>query len=227
MKGVIEPAGEASRGEEREGEYPPPPRSLTVRPRLFTTFLVCFAGGRSGGECSGPARARRPVAQSERAQPPLRGSSHRTQSYSKGGGIGQVLDGGARTRQERELSWVPAALCIVTRAVKPVVMHSSCKLKNSSLGERAACGGWLVALTPSLTTLAQDGAALESKGLEPAGRVVYCCLSPPFLNLPSTPVKREAGRKGGSQQHGPSLPGYAIYPGGGEALWGGGSLGAC
>jgi hypothetical protein len=112
-----------------------------------------------------------------------------------------VLDGGAH---------------IATRAVKPLATNSSYKRKNSSLGERAACGGWLVALTPSRTTLAQDGAAPESKGSEPAGRLVYCCLSPPFLNLPSTPVKLEAGRQGGSKQRGPSLPGYAIYPGGGK-----------
>jgi hypothetical protein len=54
-----------------------------------------------------------------------------------------------------------------------------------------------VSLNPSRTALAQDGAALESECSEPAGRAVYCCLSPPFLNPPSTPVRGEAGRQGG------------------------------
>jgi hypothetical protein len=62
-----------------------------------------------------------------------------------------VLDGGARRRQESEISRVPAALCIATRALKPLAKHSLYKLKNSSLGERSDCGGWLVALTPSRT----------------------------------------------------------------------------
>jgi hypothetical protein len=92
----------------------------------------------------------------------------------------EVLDGGARRRQESEISWVPAALRIATRAVKPLATHSLYKRKNFSLRERAACGGWLVALTPSQTTLAQDGAALESEVSEPAGRVVYCSCPLPF-----------------------------------------------
>jgi hypothetical protein len=75
-----------------------------------------------------------------------------------------VLNGGARSRQESEISWEPEALRIATRAVKPLAMHSSYKRKKSSLGEKEDCGGWLVALTPSCTTLAQDGAALESEG---------------------------------------------------------------
>ncbi len=53
-----------------------------------------------------------------------------------------------------------------------------------------------MALAPSRTILAQEGAALESEGSEPAGRVVHCCVSPPLLNLPSAPVKGEAGRWG-------------------------------
>ncbi len=53
----------------------------------------------------------------------------------------EVLDGGAQRRQESEISWMPAALHIATRAVKQLAMHSSFNRKNSSLGERAACGG--------------------------------------------------------------------------------------
>jgi hypothetical protein len=77
-----------------------------------------------------------------------------------------------------------------------------------------------VALTLSRTTLAQDGTALESEGLEPAGRVVYCCLSPPFLNLPSTPVKGEAGSSGGGGRNSvaPACLGTPSTLGGGEAL---------
>jgi hypothetical protein len=105
-----------------------------------------------------------------------------------------VLDGGAWSLQESEITWEPAALCIATLAVKSLATHSSYKRNNSYLGEKVGCGGWLVALNPSRTILAQGGTGLESEGLEPACRVVYCCLSPPFLNLPSTPVTGEAGR---------------------------------
>jgi hypothetical protein len=98
-----------------------------------------------------------------------------------------MLDGGARSRQESEISWEPEALRIATRAVKPFATHSSYRWKKSSLGEN--CRGLLVAFPPSRTALAQDGAALESEGSEPAGRV-----TPSFLNPPSTPVQGEAGR---------------------------------
>ncbi len=112
------------------------------------------------------ARARRPVVQSGQAQLLLLGSLRRTpQRRQRWATRAEVLDGGARKRQESEISWVPVALRIATRAGKPLATHSSYKLKNSSLGGRAACGGWLVALTPSRTTLAQDGAVLESEGL--------------------------------------------------------------
>ncbi len=92
----------------------------------------------------------------------------------------EVLDGGAQRQQESKISWVPAALRIAMRAVKPLPTHGSYKRSP-----------------PSRTTLAQDGTALESKGSEPAGREVHCCLSPPYLNLPSTPVKGEVGMQGG------------------------------
>ncbi len=113
------------------------------------------------------ARARRPVAQSGWAQsgwaqsgwaqPALRGSSRRTRSYSEGSSVGRLEQKCWMVElREGEISWVLAALRIATRAVKPLATHSSYKRKNSSLRERAACGGWLVALTPSRTTLAQD-----------------------------------------------------------------------
>ncbi len=105
-----------------------------------------------------------------------------------------MLDGGARSRQESEITWEPVALHIAMLAVKSLATHSLYKRNNSSLWEKVDCGGWLVTLNPSRTTLAQDGAALESEGSEPAGRVVYCCLSPPFLHLPSTLVMGEARR---------------------------------
>jgi hypothetical protein len=110
------------------------------------------------------------------------------------GGWSEVLDGGARSQQEREITWELAALRIATLAEKSVATHSSYNWNNSSLREKVGCGGRRMVFNPSRTTLAQYGAALESEGLEPAGRVVYCCLSPPFLNLPSTPVMGEAGR---------------------------------
>jgi hypothetical protein len=61
----------------------------------------------------------------------------------------EVLDGGARSRQENKISWEPVALRIATQAVMPLAMYSSYKRKNSSLREKEDCGGWLVALTPS------------------------------------------------------------------------------
>jgi hypothetical protein len=76
-----------------------------------------------------------------------------------------------------------------------------------------------VALAPSRTTLAQEGARLESKGSEPAGRVVHCCVPPPLLSLPSTPVKGEAGRWGrGRSGVAPACLLTPSTPGGGEAL---------
>ncbi len=67
--------------------------------------------------------------------------------------------------------------------------------KNSSL--RDVDVGELLALISSWTTLAHEGAALESEGL--AGSMVGCCWVPPptpLFSLPSTPMKGEAGRWG-------------------------------
>jgi hypothetical protein len=85
--------------------------------------------------------------------------------------------------------------------------------KNSSL--RDVDVGELLALVSSWTTLAHEGAALESEGL--ADSMVGCCWVPP----PTPPVQpaiysyegggREVG--GGMQQCGPSLPEHAIMQG--------------
>jgi hypothetical protein len=71
-----------------------------------------------------------------------------------------------RRRQESVISSVPAALRIATRAVNPLATHSSYKRKKSSLTEGSACGSSSVLLSfaPPRTTLAQDGAVLESEG---------------------------------------------------------------
>jgi hypothetical protein len=179
---------------------PPSILSSSASHRLFTALLVRFAGGvvklQGVGESSGPEGS---VGEDSGtrgagttwfvASPPAvfrRRRRRRRQRWAIGAG---VLDGGARSRQESEISWEPEALRIATRAVKPLATHSSYKWKKSSLGEKEDCRGLLVAFTLSRTTLAQDGAALESEGSEPAGGV-----SRPFLNPPSTPVKGEAGR---------------------------------
>jgi hypothetical protein len=69
-----------------------------------------------------------------------------------------------------------------------------------------------VALTPSRTTLALDGAALESEG---SSRQVEWYTAPvPSLSHHAIYSCEGGGGEagGGSQQRGPSLPGYAINP---------------
>jgi hypothetical protein len=71
---------------------------------------------------------------------------------------------------------------------------------------------------PSHTTLAHEGAAVESVGSVGSG--IDCCWFPPSLHsLPSTPVKREARRRGeGWTSVLPACPGMPSTPREGEAL---------
>ncbi len=91
---------------------------------------------------------------------------------------------------------MPAALRIVMRGCEPIgdaelkLTEEVLSWRNIRLRKRKGTADARL----SQTKLAQDGAALESEGLE--GRVVCCCWLPPLLSLPSTPVKGEAGRQG-------------------------------
>jgi hypothetical protein len=101
--------------------------------------------------------------------------------------------------QTTKTSCRPEAWRTEKRALYPLSMHRSYRLRKSSLvvaAENVVGGGNRRTLDspPSRTKLAQDGAANECDGL--AGSMRCCWVSTSLSRLPSTPAEGVAGKWG-------------------------------